>query len=91
MDLPERNFSQAVEELDRLSDIESKKWFLEHRKVGAFWAVRSSAAAFWKAYFTQKGHRQGIRGLFFAVHAGMLLFLTYAKYWELGRDQKKNA
>ena len=85
---PYRDFTHAVEELDRLTDAESKKWFEEKRKVGIIWALRSMVSAFWKVYFGQKECRNGVRGLFFAVHQGMFVFLSYAKYWELGRNQK---
>lgn len=88
MEYPYRDFTHAIEELDRLTDIQSRKWLSEKRRVGVFEVVRSTVSGFWKVYFTQKGFRDGVRGLFFAVHTGMLTFLTYAKYWELGRNQK---
>ena len=88
MNYPYRDFTHAVEELDRLTDDESKKWRSEGRRVRILGVVRATVADFWKIYFTQKSSQQGVRGLFFAVHTGMLTFLTYAKYWELGRNQK---
>ena len=91
MDYPYRDFTHAVEELDRVSDIESKRWHIEKRKVGAVWALRSAFVIFWKAYFTENGRKEGAQGLFLSVHKGMLVFLTYAKYWELGRNQNTGA
>ena len=41
---------------------------------------------FWKAYVTDGGRRDGVPGLFFAVHCGMREFLTFAKHWELKRN-----
>lgn len=86
MAYPYHDFTQAVEELDLLTDVESEKWFEQKKQLGVFWAIRSSLGAFWKTYFGQKECRNGLRGLFFAVNNGMFIFLSYAKYWERQRN-----
>lgn len=82
-----RDFTDAVGKLDRQTDLEARKWFRENRKVGTFGIIRKTIDRFCRAYFSKKGHKDGVVGLFMAVNSGMYQFLTYAKYWEM----KKNA
>ncbi len=83
-----RNFTDAVAKLDRQTDLEARKWFREKRKVGMLGTLRKMVDRFWRAYVSKKGHKDGIIGLFLAVNSGMYQFLSYAKYWEMKRDQK---
>ena len=84
-------FTQAIEELDRETDVEARKRFDEKRTVAAFPAARAMVAGFWHAYFSGKACREGVPGLFRAVNAGMFHFLTYAKHWELERSKRTGA
>lgn len=83
-----RDFTDAVAKLDRQTDLEARKWFREKRKVGMLGTLRKMVDRFWRAYVSKKGHKDGIIGLFLAVNSGMYQFLSYAKYWEMKRDQK---
>lgn len=82
-----RDFTDAIAKLDRQTDLEARKWFREKRKVGVLSTLRKMVDRFWRAYYSKKGHKDGVIGLFLAVNSGMYQFLSYAKYWEL----KKNA
>ena len=79
-------FTEAIEDIDRRSDLEAKKCFDERRTLSAWRALRGSAGIFWKTYYTDKARREGVSGLFRAVNEGMFHFLTYAKHWELERN-----
>jgi glycosyltransferase involved in cell wall biosynthesis len=85
-----RDFTDAVAKLDRQTDLEARKWFRESRKVGAFSIVRKTVDRFWKAYVSKQGYKDGVIGLFLAVNSGLYQFLSYAKYWELKRNQSGN-
>ena len=85
-----RDFTDAITKLDRQTDLEARKWFREKRKVGALGTLRKMVDRFCRAYFSKKGYKDGVIGLFLAVNSGMYQFLSYAKYWEMkkaaGRD-----
>ena len=57
----------------------------EKQKVRAtvYWyhLVVNPFVVFLKTYLFKKGFKDGIRGVIFAVHAGMYTFLKYAKLW----------
>ena len=80
-----RDFSDAIAKLDRQTDLEAKKWFREKRKVGVLSVLRKMIDRFCRSYFSKKGHKDGVVGLFLAVNAGMYQFLSFAKYWEMKR------
>ena len=83
------DFTQSVADLDRRTDQEARLSFQEGRKNSGFAAARRMAGAFWKTYRSEKACREGVPGLFRAVNAGMFHFLTYAKHWELQRNEKR--
>ena len=83
------DFTRQIEELDRRTDSEARKWFAEKKKVAALPVVRRMVSEFWRIYFSEKARREGVPGLFRAVQAAMFHFLTYAKHWELTRNEKR--
>ena len=80
-----RDFTDAIAKLDRQTDLEARKWFRENRKMGVFSTLRKMTDRFWRSYFSKKGYKDGVIGLFLAVNSGMYQFLSYAKYWEMKR------
>ncbi len=82
-----RDFTDAIAKLDRQTDLEAKKWFREKRKVGVFGTLRKMVDRFCRAYYSKKGHKDGVIGLFLAVNSGMYQFLSFAKYWEMKKAQ----
>ena len=86
-----RDFTQAIEELDRQTDLEAKKWHEEGRKTTAWQVVKRMVAEFRRIYYAENARREGVDGLFRAVSGAMFHFLAYAKCWELDRDRKKDA
>ena len=83
-----RNFTDAIAKLDRQTDLEARKWFREKRKIGVFQTVRKTIDRFCRAYFSKKGYKDGVIGLFLAVNSGMYQFLTFAKYWEMKKSAR---
>ena len=84
-----RDFTDAINKLDRQTDLEAQKWFREKRKIGIFSIVRKTIDRFWRAYFSKQGYKDGVIGLFLAVNSGMYQFLSFAKYWELKKNDKR--
>ena len=88
---PAGEFTKAIEDLDRQTDLEAKKYFEEKQPISAPRALSRMVGAFWKVYFKERSRREGVKGLFRAVNAGMFHFLTYAKHWELERSKRTGA
>jgi len=84
-----RDFTDAVAKLDRQTDLEARKWFREKRKVGIWGTVRKMVDRFWRSYYSKKGYKDGVNGLFLAVNSGMYQFLSFAKYWELQKNDTR--
>ena len=82
-----RDFTDAIAKLDRQTDLEAKKWFREKRKVGVLSITRKTVDRFWRSYFSKKGYKDGVIGLFLAVNSGMYQFLSFAKYWEMKKNE----
>ena len=83
-----RDFTDAIAKLDRQTDLEARKWFREKRKIGVVSTARKTVDRFWRAYVSKQGYKDGVIGLFLAVNSGMYQFLSFAKYWEMGRDER---
>ena len=83
-----RDFTDAITQLDLQTELEAKQWIRENRKVGVGKMLRKSIGSFWRQYFSQKGHKDGVIGLFMAVQTGMREFLSFAKYWEATRGDR---
>ncbi len=86
-----RDFTDAIAKLDRQTDLEAKKWFREKRKVGTLGTMRKMVDRFWRSYFSKKGYKDGVIGLFLAVNSGMYQFLSYLKYWEMKKGGRPDA
>lgn len=85
---PYKNFSEAIDLLDRQTDEAAAQWLGQKRSASAAAALGQLVRTFCRVYFKEGSRRQGVPGLFWAVHCAMIPFLTYAKYWELKRDQR---
>ena len=83
-----RDFTDVIAKLDRQTDLEAKKWFREKRTVGIFGTLMKMIDRFCRAYFSKQGHKDGVIGLFLAVNSGMYQFLSFAKYWEMNKNEK---
>ncbi len=83
LDFPYKDFTEAIAKLDEQTDIQARKWHEEKKRVGLIGTLTRMVARFWEVYFSRRGCKQGVVGLFLAVNAGMYEFLSYAKLWEL--------
>jgi glycosyltransferase involved in cell wall biosynthesis len=81
-----RDFTDAINKLDRQTDLEARKWFREKRKISALGTLRKMADRFCRSYFSKQGHKDGVIGLFLAVNSAMYQFLSYAKTWEMRKQ-----
>jgi glycosyltransferase involved in cell wall biosynthesis len=76
------SLSKQISLLDRYSRYQAD----ELEKLGRRFRWRNlilrPIAAFTMLYFFKGGFREGVRGLFIAVHSAVFVFFTHAKLWE---------
>lgn len=72
----------------RLADEESEKGIRMNNKNCLIYLFVKPILWFLKKYFFQYGWRDGIRGFFISVSSGLVIFTTYAKLWEMQRNEK---
>ena len=82
------SFGAAIDELDKRSQDEAERRLAAKRPPWLVPSLARMTGVFVKRYFFQRGARQGVRGLFFAVNESMYEFLVYAKCWEKKRAQR---
>ena len=84
-----RDFSHFFEKSNQQTTWEAQKWLKERRKIGPFLCARKMVDRFLKSYIIKQGYRDGFVGFAVAVMNGLYQFASYAKYWELLREEKK--
>jgi hypothetical protein len=85
---PYKNFSDAIEVLDKETDQAAREWLALGQKVSMVRMIRLMVSCFWRSYYKEGKRRLGVPGLFLSVNEGMRPFLTYAKLWELQRGRR---
>ncbi len=83
-----KDFGEFVRSLDGQTTKEAQKWYSTKKKVTFFKAMWRTIDRFIRTYYTKKGYKDGYVGLFIAACGGMYQFLSYAKYWEIKRNDK---
>src|SRR3989338_641982 len=81
-----RDFHDFFESLNNQTTLEAKKWFKERRRIGFVKMYRKFVDRFLKAYILKQGFRDGFLGLMVAYGAGLYQVMSYAKYWEMLRN-----
>ena len=81
-----RDFHDFFESLNNQTTLEARKWFKERRKIGFVKMYRKFVDRFLKAYILKQGFRDGFLGLMVAYGAGLYQVMSYAKYWEMLRN-----
>ncbi len=83
-----RDFTHFFEKSNQQTTWEAQKWLKERRKIGPILCARKMADRFFKTYFLKQGYRDGFMGFAVAVFNGLYQFASFAKYWELQREEK---
>ncbi len=82
-----RDFHEFFSSLNNQTTLEARKWFRERRKIGFLKMYRKFVDRFLKAYILKQGFRDGFLGLMAAYANGMYQVMSYAKYWEMLRNE----
>ena len=83
-----RDFDDFFKSLNNQTTLEAKKWFKERRKIGFLKMYRKFVDRFLRAYILKQGFRDGFLGLMVSYSSGLYQVLSYAKYWEMLRNEK---
>ncbi len=84
-----KNFTDSITYLDEISSLKARAWVDEGRRIWVLAVVGMMLSSFVSVYFYQNKRKLGVRGLFLATSALMQPFLTYAKYWEYKRNERR--
>jgi glycosyltransferase involved in cell wall biosynthesis len=83
------DFSDLFEGLNAQTTLEARKWFNEKRKINTAGMLRKSCDRFLRTYLRKQGFRDGLVGFIIALHGALYQVLSYAKYWEMRRKDKR--
>lgn len=90
-----RNFKDFVDKLNRQTDLEAKKWFKVYRvnpekasyKMNFFHMLWRVTDRFFRTLIGKKAYRDGFIGFMLACFASLYQLLSFAKYWEIKRNE----
>lgn len=84
-----RNLSLMLKKTIVWSSVEANLRFESHHPAMTWWRFfRVMITGFCNSFFVQKGYTVGIVGLIESMYQSFSLFITYAKLWELQKNQK---
>jgi glycosyltransferase involved in cell wall biosynthesis len=85
-----RDFGDFLSKLNRQTTLEANKWFEDKRKMSFLRALWRAIDRFFRSYIRKKGYKDGFVGFMFALFAALYQLLSYAKYWELKRNDLRD-
>lgn len=83
-----RDIHDFVQKQNSQTTLEAKKWFREKRKIGLAKTMRKFFDRFLRAYVRKKGYKDGFYGFILAYFGGLYQIMSYAKYWEMLRNER---
>lgn len=84
-----KDFTHFLAKLNGQTSMEAKKWFQTNRKISLGKALWRTFDRFPRSYLRKKGYKDGFYGFMVSFFASLYQIISYAKYWELKRNQEK--
>ncbi|MGB2660892.1 MAG: glycosyltransferase family 2 protein [Candidatus Omnitrophota bacterium] len=85
-----RDIADYVRSLNSHTTLEARKWFLTDRKMSLGHAVwRALDRCFYRRLLRKKAYKDGVYGLVVAVFSGLYQLVSYAKYQELLKGERR--
>jgi glycosyltransferase involved in cell wall biosynthesis len=84
-----KDFGDFLNKMNKQTTLEAAKWFRDKRRMGKLKAAWRAYDRFMRTYFTKKSYKEGFVGFMVAYFAALYQILSYAKYWELRKNEKK--
>jgi len=83
------DFEHFLASLNRQTTLEAVKWIQTGRQMSLGRAVWRTIDRFPRVYFGKKGYKDGFIGFMIAFLASLYQVMSYAKYWEMKRNQRE--
>jgi len=83
------NFEHFLASLNRQTTLEAQKWIQTGRRMSLGRAIWRTIDRFPRSYFGKKGYKDGFIGFMIAFFASFYQVMSYTKYWEMKRNEKK--
>ena len=81
------DFAELFRGLNDQTTLEAQKWFNEKREIGFGKMLWKALDRFFRAYVRKKGYKDGMVGFVVALNGGLYQVYSYAKYWELKKNE----
>lgn len=82
-----RTLTEMVEKTNEWSETEAALRYSIHHPPVTWWRIiRVILTGFWQSFITQGGWRAGTVGWIESMYQGFSMFVTYAKLWELQKN-----
>jgi (heptosyl)LPS beta-1,4-glucosyltransferase len=85
---PKDDLSAYHRKIDSYASLAAKYWIEKGKKVGGFYLISRTIAAFFRTYILKQGFRDGMAGLIISIFTAYGVFLKYAKVWERNNLEK---
>lgn len=86
-----KNLSSMLEKTMQWSDLEAKLRFeAGHPKMTWWRFLRVMLTAFFDSFIKQNGYKAGVVGILESFYQSFSIFITYAKLWELQKNEKRH-
>ncbi len=83
------DFEHFLASLNRQTTLEARKWISTGRRMSLGRAVWRTLDRFPRSFIGKKGYKDGFIGFMVAFFASLYQIMSYAKYWEMSRNFKK--
>lgn len=81
------DFAHFIASLNRQTTLEARKWIQTGRKMTAGKMLWRTLDRFPRVFIGKKGYKDGFIGFMVAFFAALYQLMSYAKYWEMTREQ----
>lgn len=82
------SITETVDKINSYSTLQAIE-LADRKKAGGWGIILHSLSAFLRYYFSQKGYKDGVRGLMVSLFNSMTTLLKYMKLWELQNKTNK--
>ncbi len=86
-----KDFAGFLNSVNNQSTLEAKKWLRTGQSMTTGRIVRRTIDRFLRSYIQKRGFKDGVVGFMVAYFSSMYQVMSYAKYWEMKRSQKKSS
>ncbi|HQP10617.1 MAG TPA: glycosyltransferase family 2 protein [Candidatus Omnitrophota bacterium] len=83
------DFEHFLASLNRQTTLEARKWIQTGRKMTLGKALWRTLDRFPRSYIVKKGYKDGFIGFMIAFFASLYQVMSYAKYWQMKRENTK--